>query len=62
VERSWQTAELGLIRARANRFVDTVQLYGALGGGWWARDDTTADEGDGATHGRMDSTMANESR
>jgi len=62
VERSWQTAELGLIRARANRFVDTVQLYGALGGGWWSRDDVTADERDGATHGRMDSTMANESQ
>jgi NodT family efflux transporter outer membrane factor (OMF) lipoprotein len=62
VERSWQTAELGLIRARVNRFVDTVQLYGALGGGWWARDDVTADERSGATHGRMDSTMANESQ
>jgi NodT family efflux transporter outer membrane factor (OMF) lipoprotein len=34
-EQAWQSAEINLIQARANRFADTVALYQALGGGWW---------------------------
>ncbi len=34
-----QNAILGLIRAQASRYTDTVALYVALGGGWWHRRD-----------------------
>ncbi len=34
-----QNAILGLIRAQAARYTDTVALYVALGGGWWNRRD-----------------------
>ena len=60
VERSWQAAELGLIQARENRFVDTVHLYGALGGGWWERNDVSVDETDSTTTRRTESIMPNE--
>jgi NodT family efflux transporter outer membrane factor (OMF) lipoprotein len=36
--------EIALIRAQTNRYLDTVALYQALGGGWWNRDDTTTDK------------------
>jgi NodT family efflux transporter outer membrane factor (OMF) lipoprotein len=34
-ERSYQGARLGYTRAEAQRFLDTAQLFVALGGGWW---------------------------
>jgi len=39
-------AEVGLVQARANRYVDTVALLQALGGGWWNREpaDKLADQ------------------
>ena len=37
-----QNAILGLIRAQAARYTDTVALYVALGGGWWNRRDLPA--------------------
>jgi outer membrane protein TolC len=30
---------IGLIKAEASRYTDTVALFAALGGGWWNRDD-----------------------
>ena len=35
----YQNAVIGLVRAQASRFTDTVALYVALGGGWWNRED-----------------------
>lgn len=35
-ERLWQQARLGYVRARTQQFLDTAQLYVALGGGWWS--------------------------
>jgi NodT family efflux transporter outer membrane factor (OMF) lipoprotein len=46
-ERVDQQARILLVQAQANRFADTVQLFQALGGGWWNRDDrgpTTEEE------------------
>ncbi len=34
-ERQLGEARLGLVRARAQRYLDTAQLFVALGGGWW---------------------------
>jgi len=34
-ERAYQEARLGYTRAEAQRFLDTSQLFVALGGGWW---------------------------
>ena len=34
-ERLNQQARLGYVRARSQQFLDTAQLYVALGGGWW---------------------------
>lgn len=34
-ERQLGEARLGLVRARAQRYSDTTQLFVALGGGWW---------------------------
>jgi len=34
-ERNYQQARLGYARALAQRYLDTVQLFVALGGGWW---------------------------
>jgi len=36
-EQGYQQARLNLVQAQANRFVDTVALFQALGGGWWNR-------------------------
>ena len=41
-EQSYQNAALALIKARAQRYVDTAALTQALGGGWWNRADTAA--------------------
>ena len=38
-QTQYQNAVLGLIRAEAARYADTVALYTALGGGWWHRRD-----------------------
>lgn len=35
-------AEVGLVQARANRYVDTTALLQALGGGWWNRESREA--------------------
>ena len=34
-EQSYQQAVVAQVAARANRYVDTVALFQALGGGWW---------------------------
>jgi NodT family efflux transporter outer membrane factor (OMF) lipoprotein len=41
-QTQYQNAVLGLIRAEAARYTDTVALYVALGGGWWNRADVPA--------------------
>jgi NodT family efflux transporter outer membrane factor (OMF) lipoprotein len=38
-EQSYQTAEVALVKARAQRYADTAALFQALGGGWWNRSD-----------------------
>ncbi len=38
-QTQYQTAVIGLIKAEASRYTDTVALFAALGGGWWNRDD-----------------------
>jgi NodT family efflux transporter outer membrane factor (OMF) lipoprotein len=38
-QTQYQNAVIGLIRAEAARYTDTIALYVALGGGWWNRDD-----------------------
>lgn len=37
-QRQYQQARLGSVRARAQRYLDTAQLFLAMGGGWWAWD------------------------
>jgi NodT family efflux transporter outer membrane factor (OMF) lipoprotein len=34
-QRQYQQAQLGYVRAEAQRYQDTVQLLVAMGGGWW---------------------------
>jgi NodT family efflux transporter outer membrane factor (OMF) lipoprotein len=34
-QRQVEQARLGFVRARAQRYLDTAQLFVALGGGWW---------------------------
>jgi NodT family efflux transporter outer membrane factor (OMF) lipoprotein len=34
-ERAYQQARLGYTKAEAQRFLDTAQIFVALGGGWW---------------------------
>ncbi len=34
-ERQLGEARLGVVRARAQRYLDTAQLFVAMGGGWW---------------------------
>ncbi len=38
-EQAYQNATLALVKARAQRFLDTAALFQALGGGWWNRTD-----------------------
>jgi NodT family efflux transporter outer membrane factor (OMF) lipoprotein len=38
-ERAYQQARLGYARAEAQRYLDTTQLFVALGGGWWSAND-----------------------
>jgi NodT family efflux transporter outer membrane factor (OMF) lipoprotein len=37
-EQAYAQARLNLVTAQANRLADTVALFQALGGGWWARE------------------------
>ena len=37
-ERQYQRARLGYVQAQAQRYQDTVQLFVAMGGGWWDAD------------------------
>jgi NodT family efflux transporter outer membrane factor (OMF) lipoprotein len=45
-EQSYQTAAIGLVKARAQRYADTAALFQALGGGWWNRADLAANPTD----------------
>lgn len=38
-QQLYQQAEINLLQARANRYLDTVALFQSLGGGWWNRSD-----------------------
>jgi outer membrane protein TolC len=38
-QQTYQTAEVALVKTRAQRFTDTAALFQALGGGWWNRTD-----------------------
>lgn len=40
-ERTYQQARLGYVRAQAQRYLDTAQLFVALGGGWWNTKNST---------------------
>jgi NodT family efflux transporter outer membrane factor (OMF) lipoprotein len=42
-QRSYQQARIALVQAQANRFSDTAALFVALGGGWEAREQASAD-------------------
>ena len=48
-EQAYQNAALALVKARAQRFIDTAALFQALGGGWWNRADSAAGTADSAT-------------
>ena len=37
-QTAYQTAKIGLIKAKAARLADTAALFQSLGGGWWNRD------------------------
>ncbi|HXQ53469.1 MAG TPA: efflux transporter outer membrane subunit [Stellaceae bacterium] len=41
-QRVVQQARLGFVRARAQRYLDTAQLFLAMGGGWWNWRERTA--------------------
>jgi NodT family efflux transporter outer membrane factor (OMF) lipoprotein len=36
-QRLYQQARLGVVRAEAQRYLDTAQLFVAMGGGWWEK-------------------------
>jgi outer membrane protein TolC len=36
-EQTYLQSTLARVQAQANRYVDTAELYQALGGGWWNR-------------------------
>jgi NodT family efflux transporter outer membrane factor (OMF) lipoprotein len=38
-QRTYQQARISLVQSQAARFVDTVALFQALGGGWWNREE-----------------------
>ncbi len=42
-EQTYRSARLQLVGAQAARFIDTVALFQALGGGWWHRPDVAPD-------------------
>jgi NodT family efflux transporter outer membrane factor (OMF) lipoprotein len=41
-QRLAEQARLGYVRAQAQRYLDTVELLTAMGGGWWQSQDQTA--------------------
>lgn len=41
-QRQAEQARLGLVRAQAQRYLDTAQLFSAMGGGWWDWKNQTA--------------------
>ena len=41
-QRTFEQARIGLARAQAQRYLDTAQLFVAMGGGWWGRAPTEA--------------------
>jgi outer membrane protein TolC len=43
-EQAYQQARITLVQAQASRYADTAALFQALGGGWWHREDLTADD------------------
>jgi NodT family efflux transporter outer membrane factor (OMF) lipoprotein len=43
-QQAYQQARIGLVQAQASRYADTAALFQALGGGWWHRQDLTANE------------------
>jgi NodT family efflux transporter outer membrane factor (OMF) lipoprotein len=47
-QQTYQTAEVALVKARAQRYADTAALFQALGGGWWNRSDVAASAAEGA--------------
>ena len=44
-QRQYQQAQLGYVRAEAQRYQDTVQLLVAMGGGWWDQKLASAEGG-----------------
>jgi NodT family efflux transporter outer membrane factor (OMF) lipoprotein len=42
-QQTYLNARVSRVKAQAARFTDTAALFQALGGGWWRRDDQTAD-------------------
>ncbi len=38
-QQAYQQARIAYVRALSSRFIDTVTLFQALGGGWWNRND-----------------------
>ena len=42
-QRQYQKARLGYVRAEAQRYQDTIQLFVAMGRGWWGKDLAMAD-------------------
>ena len=43
-EQAYQQARISLVQAQASRYADTAALFQALGGGWWHRQDLTAND------------------
>jgi len=41
-QRQQHRASLGLVRAEARRYLDTVQFFTAMGGGWWQSSEAKA--------------------
>lgn len=47
-QRQLQQAQLGLVRAQAQRYLNSAQLFVALGGGWWNQPPAAAALGNAA--------------
>jgi len=41
-QQAYQQSRFAFVRAVASRYLDTVSLFQALGGGWWNRSDAGA--------------------
>lgn len=53
-QRQYQQAQLGYVRAEAQRYQDTVQLLVAMGGGWWDQKLASASAKGGGSAARND--------